>query len=151
MDVGVDTARGDDAALAGDDLSAGADRDRHIGLGVRIAGLADRPDTAGRDRDVGLDDAPVVDDQRVGDDGIRGAVGIGQLALTHAVADGLAAAELDLLAIDRVVPFDFDEQLGIGEADAIADGRAIHVRVFGAGDARHRQGSSGPATSLRNP
>jgi hypothetical protein len=46
------------------------------------------------------------------------------LRLPHAVADHLAAAEFDFLAIvgRGVVVFDFDEQLGIGEADAVADG-----------------------------
>ena len=37
-------------------------------LDVGIARLADRPDAAVLDADVGLDDAPVIDDQRVGDD-----------------------------------------------------------------------------------
>ena len=41
--------------------------------------------------DIGLDDAPVVEDQRVGDHGIDRALGIGHLALAHAVADHLAA------------------------------------------------------------
>ncbi len=45
-------------------------------LHVGIAGLADRGDAAVDDRDVGLDDAPVVDDQRVGDDGVDGALGL---------------------------------------------------------------------------
>ena len=39
-------------------------------LDVGIAGLADGGDAAVLDADVGLDDAPVVDDQRVGDDGV---------------------------------------------------------------------------------
>ena len=39
-------------------------------LDVGIAGLADRGDAAVLDADIGLDDAPVVDDQRVGDDGV---------------------------------------------------------------------------------
>jgi hypothetical protein len=68
--VAVDAAGGDDHALAGDDLGAGADDDRHAGLDVRIAGLADAGDAAVLEADVGLDDAPVVDDQRVGDDGV---------------------------------------------------------------------------------
>ena len=48
----------------------GADRDGDAGLDVGIAGLADLPDAAVLDADVGLDDAPVVDDQRVGDHGV---------------------------------------------------------------------------------
>ena len=67
VDVRVDAAGGHDHAFAGDDLGAGADGDRHGGLDVGIARLADLPDAAVLDADVGLDDAPVVDDERVGD------------------------------------------------------------------------------------
>jgi hypothetical protein len=77
-------------------------------------------DTPILDGDVGLDDAPVVEDQGVGDDRVR-RVGAGGLGLSHAVADHLAAAELDLLAVDRVVLLDLDEQLRIGQAHAVAD------------------------------
>jgi hypothetical protein len=73
--------------------------DRHARLDVRIAGLADAGDAAALDGDVGLDDSPVVDDQRVGDHRV-GDFGSRLLALPHAVADDLAAAELDLLAVD---------------------------------------------------
>ena len=41
VDVRVDAARGDDHALAGDDLGAGADDDVDTRLDVRIAGLAE--------------------------------------------------------------------------------------------------------------
>ena len=70
VDVRVDAAGGDDHALARDHLGAAADGDRHAGLDVGIARLADGGDAAVLDADVGLDDAPVVEDQRVGDDGI---------------------------------------------------------------------------------
>ena len=72
------------------------------------------------DADIGLDDAAYrIDDQRVGDHGID-AVGAHALALPHAVADDLAAAEFNLLAENGVVFFDFGEQLGIGQAYAVA-------------------------------
>ena len=45
--------------FAGDDLGAGADHDRHAGLDVRVAGLADAGDAPALQADVGLDDAPV--------------------------------------------------------------------------------------------
>jgi hypothetical protein len=44
--------------------------DGHAGLDVRVAGLADGGDAPVFQADVGLDDAPVVDDQRIGDHGI---------------------------------------------------------------------------------
>ena len=55
------------------------------------------------------------------------------LALAHAVADRLAAAELHLLAVaagaQRVVVLDLDDQLGVGQADPVADGRAEHLGI----------------------
>ena len=137
MDVGVDAAGGEDLALAGDDLRAGADDDGDVGLDVGVAGLADGGDAAVAQADVGLHDAPVVDDQRVGDDGVDRAFGLGGLRLAHAVADHLAAAELHFLAVGGEVAFNFDEQIGVGEADAVAGGGAEHVRVGGAGEAGH--------------
>ena len=132
----VDAAGGDDLALAGDRLGARADDDVDARLDVGIAGLADADDAAVPEADVGLHDAPMVEDQRVGDDGVDGALRARALALAHAVADHLAAAELHLLAVDRVVLLDLDEELGVGQPHPVADGRAEHVGIGGARDAR---------------
>ena len=70
MDVGVKTAGGEDLAFAGDHLGAGPDDDGDAGLDVRIAGLADGKNLAVLQSDVGFDDAPMVEDQRIGDDGV---------------------------------------------------------------------------------
>ena len=90
-----------------------------------------------READIGLHDAPVVDDQRVGDDGVDRAFGLGRLRLAHAVADHLAAAELHFLAVGGEVAFDFHEQVGVGQAHAVAGGGAEHVGIGGAGEAGH--------------
>ena len=74
MDVRVDAAGGEDLAFAGDHLGAGADDDVDAGLDVGIAGLADAGDAAVLQADIGLDDAPMVEDERVGDDGVDGAL-----------------------------------------------------------------------------
>ncbi len=66
----VEAAGGEDLAFARDHLGAGADDDGHARLDVRIAGLADGVDLAVLEADVGLHDAPVIEDQRIGDDGI---------------------------------------------------------------------------------
>ena len=93
-----------------------------------IAGLADRRHQAVLQADVGLDDAPVVDDDGVGDDGVHH-VGVAALRLAHAVADHFAAAELDLFAVGGEVLFDLDEQFGVGQPDAVAGGGAVHFGV----------------------
>src|SRR3546814_15830189 len=77
MDMGIEAAGGDDLALAGNRLGARADDDVDAGLDVRVAGLADGMDAAVLEPDIGLDDAPVIEDQGVGDTGIDGALGIG--------------------------------------------------------------------------
>ena len=138
MDMRVDAAGGDDLALAGDHLGAGADDDVDAGLDVGVAGLADCGDAAVAERDVGFDDAPVVENEGVGDDGVDRAFGARALALAHAVADHLAAAELDFLAVNRAVFLDLDEELGVGKAHTVADGRPEHAGVGRAGKAgRH--------------
>ena len=50
---------------------AGADDDGDAGLGVGVARLADGVDQAVAQADVGLVDAGMVEDQRIGDDGIH--------------------------------------------------------------------------------
>src|SRR5215470_8243769 len=120
VDVTVDAAGGDDLAFGGDHLGARPDDDVDTGLHVRIAGLADAGDAALPKSDIGLHDAPMIDDEGIGDDGVDGTVGAGALTLAHAVADDLAAPELHLFAVDRVVTLDLDEELGVGEANTVA-------------------------------
>jgi hypothetical protein len=112
-------------------------------------------DAAALERDVGLDDAPVVDDQRIGDHAVGGlamAGAVDALALAHAVADGLAAAELHFLPVaaggQRVVLLDLDDQPGVGQAHAVADGGAEHLGIRPASDLRHHRA---PCTSPRKP
>ncbi len=110
VNVRIDPAGGQYLALAGNDFATRSDDDVHAGLGVRVTGLADTADASVFDTDIGLDDAPVIDDQRVGDDHvgrIRGA----PLALSHSVTDHLAAAEFDFVAVDGAVVLDAYPQL----------------------------------------
>jgi hypothetical protein len=161
MDVRVDAAGRHDLAFAGDGLGAGADDDGDAGLDVGVAGLADADDAAVGDADVGLHDAPVVEDQGVGDHGVDGALGPRALALAHAVADHLAAAELHLLAVDGMVTLDLDDQVGVGQPHLVADGGAEHAGVGGARDAgravaagpgerRRRQTAAGPGVEAEH-
>jgi hypothetical protein len=131
MDVAVETAGGENFSFAGDDLGAGADDDGDARLNVGIARFADGRDIAVLDADVGFDDAPVIQNQRIGDHSVDGALLIRDLRLAHAVADHLAAAELHLLAIDGEILFDLDDEIGVGQPHAIADGRPEHVGVSG--------------------
>src|SRR6202034_3558109 len=70
MDVCVKAAGGEDLAFTGDYFGSGPDDNRNSGLDIGIAGLADRGDAVALDADVGFDNAPMVENQRVGDDRI---------------------------------------------------------------------------------
>src|SRR5262249_28853238 len=138
VDVRVDAAGDDDLPLAGDDLGARADDQPRVdpALCERVARLADGDDVAVADADVALDDSPVVDDDGVGDHQVamRRAHRLVQRALVLTVANRLAAAEDRLLAVVGVVVLDLDDQLRVGEADPVALGRAILLRIRLAGD-----------------
>ena len=141
VNVRVNAAGGDDHAFAADDLCPGADDDVHARLHVRVAGFADAGDAAVFQTDVGLDDAPVVHDQRVGHDGVDSALRARGLRLRHAVADGLAAAKLDFFAVaagaQRVVSLDLDRQIGVGQSQAVADRGAEHFSVSASSNGCH--------------
>jgi hypothetical protein len=145
VDVRVDAARGDDAAFARDDFRRRADG--HAGrdalLDAGISRVADGGDAPAFDADVGFDDAlHGVEDERVCDDEIErlGVRRRGRLA--HAVANHFAAAEFHLVA-DRAglgdkVALDFDEQLRVREAHAVAHGGPEHLGVLAAAESeRH--------------
>ena len=131
VDVGVEAAGGEDPAFARDHLGAGPDDDGDVGLDIGIAGLADAGDAVALEADVGLDDPPMVEDERVGDDGIDRALPIGDLALAHAVADHLAAAELDLFAVGAEILLHLDDDVGVGQPYAVAGGGPEHLGVDG--------------------
>ncbi len=131
MDVGVEAAGGEDLALAGDHFGAGTDDDGDVRLNVGIAGLADGENIAVLDADVGLHDPPMVDNERIGDHRVDGARPVGDLRLAHAVADHLAAAEFHLLAVNGEILLDLDDEIGIGEPDAVSGGGTEHVGIDG--------------------
>jgi hypothetical protein len=102
----------------------------------------------------------VIEDQRIGDDGVDGAAPARDLALAHAVADHLAAAEFHLLAIGGEILLHFDDEIGVGEPDAVTRGRPEHVGVGRPRDhyrhdlslcSRSFGPQSLPITSWRNP
>jgi len=128
MDVGIDAARGQNLSFAGDGFGAGTDDDVYPRLHVRITGLSDAGDAPVLDADVGLDDTPVVQDQGVGDDHVHHVMGAA-LALSHAVADHLAAAELYLVAVDGAVLLHLDPERRICQAQPVPHGGTIHLGV----------------------
>src|SRR5580704_4939590 len=137
MNVRIDGARGDDLALARDHFSGCAYHQKwiHAVLCIGISRLADFHNAAVANTDVRLDDAPVIYDQRVRDYQIESALVAlpdsgGTLA--HAVADDFASTESDLVAVDGEILFDFDDEFGVSQANAVAGGGAVEVGVSAA-------------------
>src|SRR5690606_9760501 len=91
--------------------------------------------------------APVVQDQGVGYHRV-GCLGAHTLALPHAVANDLAAAKLHLFTVNGEVLFNFQPQLGIGQAHAVAHGGAEHI---GVGTPVYSAHQRSPITSPRKP
>src|SRR5262249_2725957 len=69
---------------------------------------------------------------RVGDHGIDRTRFAGDLALAHAVADHLAAAEFHLLAVGAKILLHLDDDVGVGKAHAVAGRGTEHFGVDGA-------------------
>src|SRR5262249_46365953 len=145
MDVRVDAACSRDEPLSGDDLRPRTDHDVDARLHIRVPTLTDGGEAAALHADVRFDDPPVVYDERVRDDEVHRLVARG-LALSHPVADDLAAAELHLLAVDGSVLLYGDPEVRIGKAYAIPHGGPVHGGVCGSRDPRHFAFSSGPWT-----
>ena len=133
MNVRIDAARRDQQAFAGDDIRARSDDDVDARLDVRVAGLAQPRDPSVLDREIAFDDARPVDDQRIRDDRIH-AIACAALALSHAVADDLAAAELHLVAVRGEIALHLDDQVGVGKPHTVAHRRAEHLGIRAASD-----------------
>ncbi len=115
MNMAVDAAGGDNHVFARDDFGGRADDQLRIDAvhRVGISRLAHLDDAAVADADVAFDDAPVVDDDGVGDDQIEnaGALSRRDMRLFCPMPSRItfAAAEGNFVAVDGKVFFDFDE------------------------------------------
>ncbi|KAI3488240.1 hypothetical protein L1887_47779 [Cichorium endivia] len=129
--VRIDRSRRHNVLFARNHLGARADHEVRVDTihDGWIARLADAHDVAGADANVRLDDPPPVDDQRVDHHHIQHRRIAPARRLAHAVADHLAAAELELVAVDRVVLLHLEPQRAVGQPHAVAHRGAIQRRV----------------------
>ena len=79
VNMRINAARGDDVAFAGDNFSTRTDDDIDTGLNIGVARLTNGGNATIANTDIGLDDAGVIKDQRIGDHGIDRAIGTGDL------------------------------------------------------------------------
>ena len=130
--VAVDRPGGEDATLARQHLGGRADDQLgvHAVGDVGVAGLAQGHDAAVADADVGLHHAPVVEHEHVGDDEVDGGPqwpapstrGSPCRRRTPPRRPGRAAAHGEVLGGG-------DEQVGVAEADPVADRGAVQLGV----------------------
>src|SRR5437667_160675 len=79
----------------------------------------------------GRDDAPVVKHKGIRNDEIEATLGgRGTRRLAHAVADDLAAAELDLVTVDGEVLLHLYEDIRVREPDAISHRGSVEIGVL---------------------
>ena len=132
MNMGINTARGQNFAFSGQNLRSGANDQfgRNALHQQGVTSFADAANPAVFHADVGFDNAPVVNHGRIGNHQIRRALGRGlDGRLPHPVANDLAAAELHLIPRPGVILLDFNQQVGIGQPDPVANGRPEHFGI----------------------
>ena len=111
-----------------------------------IAGLAEADDAAVLDAEIAFDDADHrIDDEDVAEQEVERALRAGHAGgEPDAVAQRLAAAMQAFVAVDGVILLDDGDQRGIGQADAVADRRAIEGRIVPACDRDHGRSLTRP-------
>ena len=114
VDVGINAACSENHPFPRDRLGAGADRDIDIVLNVGITCFADFGDAPVFDANIRLDNAPPIQNQGIGDDGIHRSFSAGDGGLGHAIANRFAAAELHLVAVGGEVLLYLDQQFSVG-------------------------------------
>ena len=141
VNMRVQTPGCDDLALASNNISTTAHN--HVGRyavhDIWVSCLADAHDDALLDANVGLVDARVVHDERVGDDHVQTLSIRTASRLSHALAQRLSAAKLALVAIHRHIPLDLNPEIRAPETDPITYRRSEHSSIRSALHHRRRQ------------
>jgi hypothetical protein len=110
----INAASRQNLTFPGDNFGAGANDDIDTLLRIGIAGFADACNATVFDTEIRFNNAPVIDDECVGDHQIHRHRGINP-ALPHAVADDLAATEFDFITVNRAICLYFQKQAAIAQ------------------------------------
>ena len=117
VNVAIDAARREDHVLARNHFGTRAYNKLRVypGHRVGIARFAHLHNATIFNANIPFDDAPVIKNQRVGDDQIKRALSLsiagGTAALAHSIADDFAAAKGNFVAIDGEVGRDGGRQV----------------------------------------
>src|SRR5947209_1246896 len=134
MDMAVDASRRHQHIFARDDLGARTYHQFRVYSLHRIgvASFTNLHDTPILNANIAFHDAPVVDNQRVCDDEVERAVRrltCGTTALPHTIANDLASAKSDLVAIHGEIFLYLDQQFRIRQAHTVTCGWAVQVGI----------------------
>ena len=105
-------------------------------MGVWVASFADGCNAIAFEADVGFHNAPMVNDEGIGEHAIHGPLCVGALRLRHAISNGFAATEFHFLAVatrlQGEIFFHLNNQVGVGQANTVTHSGAKHfcIRAF---------------------
>ncbi|MNW60872.1 hypothetical protein D3C74_388950 [compost metagenome] len=109
MNMGINAASGYNHAFTSNDFGGSTDDQRGVNPihCIRIAGFANGADMPIPNADIRFYNAPMINDDGVGNNGIRSTVTAqGRGGLAHPVADDFATPELALISVHSIVMFD---------------------------------------------
>jgi len=134
MNMAVDASRCHQHIFARDDLGARAYHQCGVYSLHRIgvASFTNLHDTSILNPNIAFHDAPVIDNQRVCDDEVERAIrslARGATALPHTIANDLASAESDLIAIYGEIFLYLDQQFRIRQAHPVTCGWTVQVGI----------------------
>src|SRR5580704_2352975 len=95
----VDSTGGNDIPFARNHLGSRPNNNVHAWLHIGIAGFPNRRNPPILNRNIGLYNSPVIENECVGDYGIDRAFLARPLGLSHSIADNLSASKLHFLAV----------------------------------------------------
>ena len=139
MNMGIQTAGGQDQSFAGNNLRSGAN-DKifiHTIHHGRISGLADAADFSVFYPHIRFNNSPVIHNDRTRNDCIRTLVIRNETRLSHTVTQRFSAAELGLFAIYRIVLLYLDDQRRICQTYPVTGCRSVHIGIFRSADFIH--------------
>src|SRR5215467_12781758 len=125
----IDTACGYDVSLPGNHLGPRPDDYVDSRLHIWIPRFSYCSNSSVLNGNIPFHNSPVVENERIGYNGVDGPFTARALRLSHSVANDLSASKLHFLAIRRKVLFNLNHKICVGEAHLITHGWPEHLRV----------------------
>ena len=137
MHVRINAAGGHNLPFARNHLGSRTNHHPRCNAGhhIRVAGFPDANDPSAANADIGLDNSPMIQNDRAGDDQVEGFVGGGRAGgLPHSVSYDLSAAKFCFFAVYGKIAFNFNKKVSVREPYPVAGGWAIKIGVLFAGN-----------------